>query len=275
MTHDTFNLSVQENYTRCIASFGGQCPFNCAFCYTGIDGYKQEKLNSIDTIIDELREKNPDIVYISGQRESFVNPDEGLELCERIFTEFQSDLMITTRNVFNSTQLQRLFDLKQQMDVANKDLFVCISIPALDSSNKIEPSNLIPSPKERIDFLSKIHGGGLYSILTLRPVFPNAFIPVSEPMQILNDSKHFIDAVIASGVVVDESTLPKLGGFPEDYTSERRNIMEILGRSILVDYVDVGEELEQIKNACRKQNLYFAEHSMSVVEYLKNLPKRT
>ncbi|GHT57517.1 hypothetical protein FACS18945_2030 [Bacteroidia bacterium] len=254
---------------RCIASFGGKCPYNCAHCYTFIDKYDTEKIQSIPEIVDNLRDKQFNIIYISGQRENFVKPQDGLELCEQLFREFCTDIMITTRNVFNKEELGRLERLNEKMKQTNRDLYVCSSIPALASYKKIEPSELMPLPQKRIEFLKDVRSLGIFSILTLRPLFPDPFIPISEPLAIIEQCKDFVDAVISSGVVIHESTLSRLKGFPENVDKKRQPIMSCLKRNVDVDYVNVEKELLQIRNCCERLGLHFEKDSLSVVKYLK------
>jgi DNA repair photolyase len=265
-------LEINES-KRCIASLGGKCPYNCAHCYTFIDEYKTEQVQSISEIVDNLHDKQFNIIYISGQRENFVNPHDGLELCEKLFSEYHTDIMITTRNVFNHDELNRLKQLHEQMKLANRDLYVCSSIPALVSYKKIEPSKLMPAPQKRIEFLENVHSFGIFSILTLRPLCPESFIPISEPLTIIEQCKNFIDAVISSGIVTHKSILPRLKGFPEKIDKERRLIMSCLKRNVYVDYVNVDRELLQIKDCCERLGLHFEEKSLSVVNYLKEKRK--
>jgi uncharacterized protein YjhX (UPF0386 family) len=78
-----------------------------------------------------------------------------------------------------------------------------------------------------------------------------------------------VDAVISSGVVIHESILSRLEGFPEKIDKERILIMSCLKRDVLVDYINVDRELLQIKACCDRLGLHFEENSLSVVKYLK------
>jgi hypothetical protein len=79
----------------------------------------------------------------------------------------------------------------------------------------------------------------------------------------------FIDVVISSGIVVHESILPKLQGFPQDYESTREKIMECLHRDVYVDYVSVNNELQQIRDFCIQAGIHFEEHSLPAIKFLK------
>lgn len=263
-------LSGDLEKERVFVSFGGECPYRCRHCYTFCDNYQYDPVLSIDDLVHSLEEKKFSIVYISGHKENFVNPDEGLELCEELFSHYSTDILLTTRNVFNEKQVERLCALKKRMQELARDLYVCVSIPALESYKKIECSDLIPSPDERIDFVKRLYAHKIYTILTIRPLFPSSFIPVSEPLEILQRCKGYVSAVISSGIVVDDTILRNLKTFPSDITYAEGKLMKCLGQDIDVRYVNVEQEYLKIEQFCKIHNIYLDEHSIPVIQYLKD-----
>lgn len=256
---------------RVFASFGGACPYRCRHCYTFCDNYQHDPDLSIKDIIHNLEEQEFSLVYISGHKENFVDPDEGLDLCEEIYAHFSPDILITTRNVFDERQLNRLSELNKKMRFANKDLYVCISIPALQSYKKIESNALIPSPNERINFIKRLFEKEIYTILTIRPLFPDVFIPIKEPLEILDRCKDYVSAVISSGVVVDDTIIKNLKTFPSGVNYKEGKLMECLGQDINMRYVNVEQEYIQIEQLCKKHNIYLDDHSIPVIQHLKNM----
>ncbi len=254
---------------RVFASFGGECPYRCRHCYTFCDNYQYDPDLSVKDIINNLKGHEFSLVYVSGHKENFVNPDEGLDLCEEIYANYSPDILITTRNVFNERQLSRLSELNKKMRLANKDLYVCVSIPALQSYKKLESNVSIPSPDERINFIKRVYEKGMYTILTIRPLFPDTFIPISEPLEILNECKDYVSAVISSGVVVDDTIVKNLKTFPSDVKYKEGKLMECLGQDINMKYVNVEQEYLQIEQFCKEHNIYLNEHSIPVIQYLK------
>lgn len=254
---------------RVFVSFGGACPYRCRHCYTFCDNYQYDPILTVADLVNSLQSKKFSLVYISGHKENFVNPDDGLELCEEVFSRYSVDILLTTRNTFNEAQLERLNKLNERMKVANKDLYVCVSVPALKSYKKIESSFLIPSPDERIDFVKQIYERNIYTILTLRPLFPNSFIPISEPLEILQRCKAHVSAVISSGIVVDDTILRNLETFPKDITYNEGKLMKCLEQDINVRYVNVEQEYSEIEKFCKTHNIYLNEHSIPVIQYLK------
>lgn len=259
---------------RVFVSFGGACPYKCSHCYTFCDNYQYDPVLTVDELVDSLQGKKFNLIYISGHKENFVNPDDGLELCEKLFSQYSVDILLTTRNIFNQKQLERLCKLNEKMKILNKDLYVCVSIPALKSYKKIESSPLIPSPDERIDFVKRIYERKIYTVLTLRPLFPNSFIPISEPLEILQRCKDHVSAVISSGIVVDDTILRNLGTFPKDITYNEGKLMKCLEQDINVKYVDVKQEYSEIEKFCQIHKIYLNEHSIPVIQYLKKIKSK-
>ena len=254
---------------RVFVSFGGVCPYRCRHCYTFCDNYQYDPVLSIDDLVCSLEGKKFSIVYISGHKENFVEPDEGLELCEKILSHYTTDILLTTRNVFNDSQIEKLCRLNERLKSLYRDLYVCVSIPALQSYRKIESSALIPSPDERIEFVKKLYQHKIHTILTIRPLFPNSFIPISEPLEILQRCKNHVSAVISSGVVVDDTILRNLKTFPSDIKYAEGKLMKCLGQDVDVRYVNVEQEYSKIEQFCKAHNIYLNEHSIPVVQYLK------
>lgn len=263
-----------ENYKRQFVSFTGKCPYQCNHCYTFCTGYDSyDSGNNVKEIIDSLVNEVFDIVYVSGHKENFYNPEEGIKLCEQIFEKYNSDIMITTRNIFNQEQLKKLDVLNTKMKEKNKDLFFCASIPALQSYKKLEPNPIIPNPIQRIENLKGIFNLGIYTVLTLRPLCPNTFIPIGEIIDIIEMCKQHTSVVLSSGIVVDDEILHKLIEFPKDFVSLEKPLMPCLKNNLTMRYVDVDEELSKLKEKCKECKLPFFEHSLSAIEYLKGMEK--
>lgn len=258
------------NYKRQFVSFTGKCPYQCNHCYTfctGYDSYDSGK--NVKEIVEGLIDKEFDIVYVSGHKENFVNPDEGIELCEKIFEKYNSDIMITTRNIFDQEQLKRINILNRKMKEQNKDLFFCSSISALESYKKLEPNPIMPSPIQRIENMKKVYNLGIYTVLTLRPLCPDIFIPIKESIDIIEMCKQHTSVVLSSGIVIDDEILHKLIGFPEDFVSQEKPLMSCLKNNLTMRYVDVYGELRKIEKKCKECGLPFFEHSLPAIQYLK------
>ena len=261
------NLS---NDGRQFVSFSGVCPFNCNHCYTFCKGYSLDYDDlSAENIIQHIKKNNFNIIYISGHRENFIDKELGIHLCERLYSEFHTDMLITTRCVFDDTEVDRLAKLNSQMRKNGNFLFFCVSIPALDSYKKLESSPLVPTPDDRISCLHRIYNAGILTILTIRPLCPTQYIPIAEPLEILQRCSHISSGVISSGIVVDQTILNKLPGFPTNFNYTEAPLMSCLGNdNIHMKYVNVDFELLQIQNLCSDMNVPFFTHSMPLIEHL-------
>lgn len=258
--------------SRAFASFSGSCPYKCLHCYTFSQEFVSKGKDDINSIINELKTKQKfNIVYISGYKENFINPSKGLSLLEAIYDCFHCDILVTTRSVFDKNNINRLFTLNNRMQSNGNKLYFCISIPAYESYRLLEPNPIIPSPLERINFLKEIHVGGINAILTIRPLCPNDFIPVSESVKLINKINGYCSAIISSGIVIDNSILSKLDKFPDKFDYEEKKLMNCLENNIIVKYVNVKKELEQIETACKNANIPFFQNSLPAINYISNL----
>lgn len=264
------NLS---NDGRQFVSFSGVCPFKCNHCYTFCEGYSLDSDDlSAESIIDHIKENDFNMIYVSGHRENFVDRELGIHLCERLYSKFHTDILVTTRCTFNSAEVNRFAKLNSQMRENGNALFFCMSIPALESYKKLEPSPLVPTPDERISCLGKMYDAGILTILTIRPLCPTQYIPVEEPLEILQKCSRISSGVISSGIVVDQTILNRLPGFPTNFTYTEAPLMSCLGNdNIQMKYVNVNLELLQLQKSCSNLGLPFFMNSMPLIEYLKSI----
>jgi len=257
---------------RVLTSFSGKCPFQCLHCYTFSQDFESESddLSSIEDIVNNLKRKNNfDIIYISGYKENFINPDNGLDLLETLFSKFKCHILFTTRNVFKEKHILRLNNLNKLMKKSSKHLFACVSISAYNSYKKLEPNNNIPSPEKRIEFLKQLYNDGITTFLTLRPICPNSFIPTEEYIRILEKSYNSCNAVIASEIRVDKHIVKRLETFPEfKYESQNWSCF----KDMAIQVVDVKEELSVIKVFCEGKVPVFDE-SIPAINHFYNIAK--
>jgi len=154
------------------------------------------------------------------------------------------------------------------MEQKGNRIYFCISVPALQSYKRLEPNSLIPSPQQRIEFLKRLYSVGICTILTIRPLCPNSFIPVSECTEIIKQIQGQCSAVISSGIVVDDYILKRLPEFPKNAEYVEKGIMSCLENDIKVKYINVDKELKEIENSCKKYNIPYFNNSLPAINYL-------
>ena len=177
--------------------------------------------------------------------------------------------MITRINLSQST-VNQLAELNRYMNEANESLFVAVSIPATFSYALTENPDVIASPQERIDCLIRLHNAGIPSILLARPIFPNSIIPSREITELIIENHDSIDAVVASGLAVNEDILSRLNIPIERFSFLPGNNNEyLIGSSAKnIRYIDVNDELSEINSVCKKFGIVFSTHSMDALNQL-------
>lgn len=259
---------------RELVSFDDVCPFNCKHCYTfelNRTGYNR----TINEIVDSLANKEFDVVYVSQRKDNFVNPDEGLELCEKLYDKYNCNLIAITRNIFNCEQIDRLTKLNKKMRDNNKFLFMAVSIPALESANVTEDLSKIPTPQERVLFLENISKRDILNILLIRPLLPDDLVPVDEVIRIVQQCKNFVSCIVSSGLAVNDHILKRLNLKEDNLTYSNEKIDYLVGAiEGNVRYIDVKDKIEIIKNECKKWEIPFFEHSVPALNYLMNVENK-
>lgn len=272
-----------ELRTRELVSFDGPCPYNCKHCYTF--GLNEENKNlTAEDIVDSLEGKSFDAIYVSHNKENFIDPSKGIDLCRKLFSRYNKDMLVITRNVFNEEELNDFSMLNEEMKRNGKLLCLAVSIPALESIGVTEGEGIIPTPEKRIDFLRRAKNKGIRTILVIRPLFPDKFIPISEPLRLIEECKEYVDCVLSSGLAVNDAILKQLGMQEDDFSYlDGDNSKYLIGAIGNAKYIDVKNELAQIKEKCASLNikvfdhsmeaLKMFDHSMEAMNYLKNESK--
>lgn len=258
---------------RQLVSFSGKCELNCNHCFAQ-DLIIQENENTVNDVVQSLSDKSFDVVYISYRKENFFNPVKGVNLCKEIYENYKCDICVTTRCVLTGAPLKEIIDLNDIMRSSGNHLTFCISIPAFDSYKKMECSDFIPSPQERIDFAKKLKNAGINSFVTIRPLFPQSVIPTSEIQKIVDHCVNNVDAILTGGLCVTDTILGRLAlsendlNFLDDEASEYLNGVESES-NVRFRHVDVNSEIEALDEYCQNKDIPFFKHSMDALNYFK------
>lgn len=259
---------------RKLVSFSGRCPVNCKHCYTYEFTHTKTKSDTdeIDSIISNLREDEDfDVVYVSHNRENFIDEEAGVDLVEALYKTLKKHIFIITRKNLNDETINRLSHISERMKADGLLLAVAVSIPANSSYEVTEDVTCIGSPDERCDCLRKLHNSNVKTVFMARPIFPNRIIPVEEILQMIKENASSIDAVVSSGLAVNPSILRRLQMTEDMFSYLPGNNAEFLIGSEAKDikYIDVREELQIIQNYCESTSIFFAPHSMQALNHLQ------
>lgn len=254
---------------RVFVSFDGFCKYNCKHCFS----FEQEqchKLRSLDEITDSLKSKEFDVVYVSQKRENFINQDEGLALCEMLFSKYKCNIVIITRSVFDIKQRKRLIQLNSIMKKENKYLFLGVSVVGLESSICTEDLTVVPAPIDRIDFLKDMYNSDITTMLLIRPLFPERVIPLSELKKIIDYTDGKTSCILTGALMVNEAILKRLRFTGTEFQYIVGGESEYLdgAHSGSMNFVDVRKEIDWLKEYCSCKNIKFFEHSLPAINYL-------
>lgn len=260
-------MSVPERYIkRVLVSFRGRCPMQCKHCYTYDLAEREEK--TVLEIVEETGREKFDIIYLSQKYENFYDEEQGLSLCRELYFAYHKDIFIITRSHFSDSLVKRLKELNQEMQKNGNQLYLGVSLCADHSYSITEDPEKCPTPLKRLDNIRRAHKYGIKTLILLRPIFPDAVIPVKECIGLLEQGKDFVDAVVSSGLVVTDSILMRLNLKKKDFNYLPSNNSEYLSDLKGAHYIDVRSELFQIQRGCIERKIPFFSHSMPALNYL-------
>lgn len=251
---------------RVLVSLPGKCPLNCKHCFALEQ--EEEGFSSMDEVIESISDKNFDIIYVSHLKENFVNPEEGVCFCERLFERYRKDICVTSRCVLTDVFIQRLSRLNAAMKEQGHRLFWCESIPALESAALTEDLSKIPTPHERINFLEKLENAGITTIMSVRPLFPSSSISKNEIGRLIEYAKNCVSAVITGGLIVTPQIEKRFSIDTQNWEYSENNSDYLVGViKNNAKFVDVNKELTVLSDCCKKNSIPFFLHSMQAINY--------
>lgn len=259
-------MSLQN---RVFVSYDGQCPYQCRHCFS-FEVEQHVPPRTAETITDSLQNLDFDVVYVSQKRENFVNPEEGIKLCEMIFDRYSCNIVVITRNVLDAVQQERLLKLHRRMRECGKYLFLGISVVGLKSAGFTENLSLFPTPDERIRFSKEMYHRGIPTMLLIRPLFPESIIPSDEWKNIVDQAAGNISCILSGALMVNPAILKRLGLQESDLQYLDGGESEYLDGAIAssMKFVDVRSEMRQLKEYCQNKGVPFFEHSLPAINYL-------
>lgn len=221
--------------------------------------------------MSSIEDESFDVIYISQKNDNFSEPYRGLRLTRQLFEKYGTNLFIITRSTFDKDQLCELEALSKEINRAGKNVFVAVSINALNSIGICENSDLVATPARRVEFIRDLSAIGLHPILMLRPVFPDTMIPVAECERLIEAVSKDVSCVVSSGLGVNDSILKRLAMSASDFSYKENQ--EYLQGAIEceIKFVDVEKELAVLHKKCASLGVPMFEHSMPAINYVMNL----
>jgi hypothetical protein len=249
----------------------GYCPYQCRFCY--VQGpFPKYASATVDEIVSWLEDRRDqyDIVYISGDTDSFARPrtEEGLDLLEELL-RLNVDVLFTTRYVFSDLELERLGSIAVRYRSQQLLLIGCISISQLHHP-ELEPPP-IKSPYDRVQLLRKLQALGVITALTVRPFIPS--IAAAEYREIASPGGEFADVVLGGDLYLDpngavfENVQAAIGAI--DLSHSRVHALDFSLSN--EDWVTLthGEAIAQVNLACETLGKPFFMRSGSAIRWIR------
>lgn len=251
------------------------CPYRCAFCYVqdGFEKYANLDVNDILAFLKANR-KNYEIVYISGDTDSFAPPrtNIALELLAKISNHLDVDLLFTTRTIFDAEHLSLIKNVADNQRKKGYCLYACVSITRYSENVAyIEPSP-IPSPDKRIETLINLKKAGAITVATLRPFLP--VINVNDYITILEKAKGYVDIALGESFYfipygeIYQRVFPN--GIPEHCLKDisHGNKMAFDTNELEWDVWDSAEYERIVRKYCDENGIIFSMHSDdAIAEY--------
>lgn len=252
---------------RVLVSFDDICPYQCKHCYT-LDIPRTQFNRSIPEIVKSIEQKDFDVIYVSQRRDNFVNPDDGILLCEQLFECYNSNIFIITRNIFDENQVERLLSLKEKMEIAGKEIVVASSVFATKSYSKSENPMKVPSPYERMKFIKRLKTCGVKALIIIRPVFPEYIIPVEELYELVDICKKMNVCIVSSGLALNDDICWRLNLNPCDM-EYMENVHYLEGAMEgKLKFLNVEDEMKKLKQYCEKEGVTFFDHTIQALNYI-------
>lgn len=153
------------------------CPLDCTYCF--VDEMTQEQSRGVSYLNNEqleLLQNLPEqvkLIMLGCDTEFFQNKEDSLDVLSKLAT-FNKDISVITKLPLSDKFLEEIKSIAHTIEDADNIFSFSVSVPCLSESTvaKYEPN--VPSPMKRIEALRLAHEKGLYTMLAIRPLLPDA-----------------------------------------------------------------------------------------------------
>lgn len=171
------NAGLKIDKERVLTYSKLSCPLECTYCF--VDEMTQEQSRGVSYLNDEqldLLKNLPEgikLIMLGCDTEFFQNKEDSLNVLRKLAT-FNKDISVITKLPLSDSFLGEIKSISNTLEKTDNIFSFSVSVPCLAESTikKYEPN--VPHPMKRIETLRSAHEKGLYTMLAIRPLLPDA-----------------------------------------------------------------------------------------------------
>lgn len=199
-------IYIQDG-NRVMVSLGGKCPYECAYCYTSMDGFKGFEKRDPSKITSELTKlpESIDLIQLGCDTEPFIQEDITLKLIKEI-PKYGKDFSFATKKDLSSKTIDALADINQYMQKNNNIMVAFVSLLGPYAAQKYEPK--VPSPEKRVETIKNLYKSRIPTFVYIGPLFPN--ITDEDINKVFEQTKDNCTGYIIGCIFYDEQIAEKI-----------------------------------------------------------------
>ena len=153
------------------------CPLDCTYCFVdemtqdqsrGVSYLNDEQLDLLKNLPEEIK-----LIMLGCDTEFFQNKEDSLNVLRKLAI-LNKDISVITKLPLSDSFLDEIKSMVDTLEKTDNIFSFSVSVPCLAESTieKYEPN--VPHPMKRIETLQSAHEKGLYTMLAIRPLLPDA-----------------------------------------------------------------------------------------------------
>lgn len=153
------------------------CPLGCTYCF--VDEMTQEQSRGVSYLNDEQLSllknlpKDVSLIMLGCDTEFFQDKEAALKILDTLAT-FNKDISVITKLPLSDNFLEEIKYIVNKMENANNIFSFSVSIPCLSESTVLKYEPTVPRPMKRVETLKSAYKKGLYTMVAIRPLLPDA-----------------------------------------------------------------------------------------------------
>lgn len=264
---------IVDRGRKIVVSLGGKrCPLNCAHCYTFAPDFKFFPSKNPDELISDLLPicNSDTIVYLSGDIEPFLAESKALKFLELMASNTDVDLLFTTRLSLSESTIDSIAQINEIQIQKNRLLIGSVSIPALESYQRIETAKMVPTPYERVELLKKLLSIPIPTMVAIRPIFPTRIINPGEYRRLISLISTYSTIIVGELLFLDtEGILENRLGISVSEEEYFEGKMSFLAQDRKWKVCKWDSQIQVIRDECKKHDKAFYMRSMPGIELIR------